>query len=327
MSSFFDAVIDEVELSQQQMGKVFSLFKNKDVTVALLKDKLDKEKLSTLLLEMMRRTQSCVSLLKKASGEIELRQKDAKLADSKIIKLQGELIDCKENQICHFKSLIEEELPETIKSEMKSYSDVVKSYSDVVKKSACEPLSIRSIKTAVKDAVKIASKNSERETNIIMFGLPECPADQLHDMVADVFQTIDEKPRFTAHRFGLGKVSARRPVKVSFERQETVKVILKKAKELKDTENYKDVYNLSSDMSPEKRTKKRKLVQEMKKKIAADPDTRCYIRGNKLCYEAVSVLPLKCHQELVGVVQNEHNDEFPYLRLLLESKNLGADDD
>ncbi|MCP4456892.1 MAG: hypothetical protein GY816_02525, partial [Cytophagales bacterium] len=93
MSSFFDAVITEIGLSQQQLDKVFALGKNKEVSVTLLKDKLDKEKLANFVLHLVKRTQACITLLKNASGEIEMTTKEAKLSDAKIMKLQNELIE------------------------------------------------------------------------------------------------------------------------------------------------------------------------------------------------------------------------------------------
>ncbi len=272
MSSFFDAVITEIGLSQQQLDKVFALGKNKEVNVTLLKDKLDKEKLANFVLHLVKRTQACITLLKNASGEIEMTTKEAKLSDAKIMKLQDELIERKSEQIDHFKSLIEEELPNTIKNELKSYSDVVK-------ENAGDPLTIRSIKTAVKEAVKVVQKGNTQDKNIIMFGLPEELNENLEDKVADVLHSIDQKPKFTAVRFG--KADEKRPVKVTFERSDMVRVVLKNAKDLKSSEKYGNIY-LTSDMSPEERAKKRKLVEEMKNKIKQNPSTKYYIYANKI---------------------------------------------
>ena len=167
MSSCFDDVMKEIESSQRQIDKIFALGKNRDqLNVTILKEKQDKEKLATLVLELTKRTQACVALLKRSSGAIESAQIETKLAGDKIIGLQGELLNCKSEQIDQFRSLVEEKLSNTIKTELKSYSDAVKT-------NFGEPLTISNIKTAVKDVVKTVnvSSNLGRDWYQVLFDM------------------------------------------------------------------------------------------------------------------------------------------------------------
>ena len=148
MGSFFEGVQKEIELSSKHLDKVFGLSKNKELTVAFLKEKMDKEKLANLVIESMKRTQNCVAFLRKASNEVESNQLETKAAGKEIMKLQGELLQTKTEQINHFQNLVDTKLKDTIKTQMQDYSEVVK-------KNAGESLTIRNIKTAAKDILTL----------------------------------------------------------------------------------------------------------------------------------------------------------------------------
>ena len=272
MGSFFESVQKEIELSSKHLDKVFGLSKNEELTVKFLKEKLDKERLANLVLESMKRTQNCMALLRKASSEVESNQKEAKAAGNEVIKLQGELLECKTEQINQFQSLVDTKLKDTIKTEMRSYSEVVK-------KNVGESLTIRNIKTAVKDIVK--SSSTEREKNLIVFGVPEESGENLTDKVSNIFETIQVKPRFVAERFG--KATEKRPIRVTVDKLETTFEVLKSAKNLKHS-RFNNIF-ISLDKSPEERAERKRLVEEMKKKIAENPEKKYYIRRGELCCE------------------------------------------
>ena len=279
MGSFFEPLQREIEASQKQLDKVFGLSKNKALTVTFLKEKLDKEKLATLVMECMKRTQACVGLMRKASDEVEVNQKEAKLAGNEVMKLQAELLHCKTEQIDQFKSLVDEKLKSTIKTQLQDYSEAVK-------KNAGESLTIRNIKTVVKDVVKNVSGNIGRDKNLIMFGLDEESGENLSEKVANVLSTVEQKPRFDAVR--LGNTAGKRPVRVTVDRPETVFEILRAAKNLKKSDHYSNVY-ISFDRSPEQRAERKNLVELMKKKIAKNPDQKYYIKRGEICCDTESV--------------------------------------
>ena len=106
MGSFFEGVQKEIELPSKHLDKVFGLSKNKELTVAFLKEKMDKEKLANLVIESMKRTQNCVAFLRKASYEVESNQIETKVAGKEITKLQGELQQSNTEQINQFQNLV-----------------------------------------------------------------------------------------------------------------------------------------------------------------------------------------------------------------------------
>ena len=271
MGSFFESVQKEIALSLSHMDKIAGLGKNKNVNVTLLKQKLDKDEMANFILEAIKRTESCVELLKNASSEVELNQKESKAAGNKIILLQCELLCSKTDQINRFQSMVDNKLKDTIKTEMKTYSDAVK-------KDAGETLTIRNIKTVVKDIVKNGSE--EREKNLIVFGVPEDADENLNEKVGKIFSTINVKPRFNAAHFG--RIEGKRPVRVTVDKTETVFEVLKVAKNLKQDQNFNNVF-IGLDKSPEERAERRKLVQELKKKIADYPNKKFFIRRGEIC--------------------------------------------
>ena len=265
-------VQNEIKLSSNHLDNISGLSKNKNLNAAILKEKLDKDKMANIILDAMKRTQSCVELLKKASGELEINQKEVKAADTKIIELQDQLLISKSDQINSFQNLVDNKLKDTIKTQMKSYSDVVM-------KHAGETLTIRNIKTAVKDIVNNVSE--ERGKNLILFGVPEESDENLEEKVEGVFSTINVKPRFDATRFG--RVEGKRPIRVTVDKTETVYEVLKVAKNLKETQ-HRNVF-ISLDKSPEERAERRKLVQELKTKIEQNPSQKFFIKKGEVCSE------------------------------------------
>ena len=294
---FFEKLLAEIDESEKSMNCVFELGKKgATINIELLERKGGtKQDLARIIIKFVNQMKKNSNVMRRAVSEIEKGREEARKGNIEVIKLQKELLECQSVQINKFQqsldvqlkshsdalSLIEEKLPHTIKTELKSYSDVVK-------KNASDSLTIRDITTAMQDVVKVVHDrdNVERDKNIIMFGLPEQSNENLQDRVADVLLSIDQKPRLTAVRFG--KDLGKRPIKITFERPETVSTILKNAKHLKNSEEYADIY-LSRDMPPEERENRRKLVEQMKNKMKKNPKTRYYIRGNEICCETETV--------------------------------------
>ena len=55
MCSFFESVQKEIALSSNHIEKITGLVKNKNVNVAILKEKLDKDKMANIILEAMKK--------------------------------------------------------------------------------------------------------------------------------------------------------------------------------------------------------------------------------------------------------------------------------
>ena len=119
----------------------------------------------------------------------------------------------------------------------------------------------------------------------MVFGLSEEEGEHIEEKISEIFADLDEKPRATACRIGKkssGTTSACRPVKVRLTNSTTARQILSKARMLKQMERRKSVY-ICPDRSPEERTVRKKLVMELKKVAAEEPDREHFIRQGKVC--------------------------------------------
>ena len=157
--------------------------------------------------------------MKSGCLEVDALKSESKNAIKELAEVQSELLQSKRDQIEYFQNGVQS----TIKTELKSYSEAVK-------KSKNEQVTLKKIKTVVKDIVE------DRSRNIMMFGLEETERENLDYKVRDIFEELKEKPLFRAERVGR-KTSedSGRPVKVSMESSLTVSDILKKSKDLKQS--------------------------------------------------------------------------------------------
>ena len=164
-----------------------------------------------------------------------------------------------------------------VENGIRSYSQVL---SDTVRKSV-PVLSATKLKKAVKEAVS----DEDRSRNIVVFGLKEEDSVHVDNQITELFSALDEKPSFQAVRIGMQSEDEKiRPVKISFRSTEIVHRILTKAKNLKDSANYRKVF-ISPDRTPEERTKHRQLVAEMKKLATDNPDQHFFIFKGEICQE------------------------------------------
>jgi len=188
---------------------------------------------------------------------------------TKVIKLQGKLLDCKEEQLAAVKTTVQD----TVQTEMRTYGDVLKSTSPAA-------ISPATFKKVVKDVIK----DEDRSKNLMVFGLTEEDGEQLNEKICDVFVEIGEKPQLVAVRIGRRQEGGTgcRPVKVTLTSSTAVQQILTRARLLKQQERLKDVY-VSPDRSPEERSARRLLVEERKKRAEDEPGRNHFIKGGKVC--------------------------------------------
>ena len=71
-------------------------------------------------------------------------------------------------------------------------------------------------------------------------------------------------------------------MKVNLPSSAVVTQLLKKARNLRQSEKHKSVF-ISPDKTPEERATQRKLVEEMKKKAMEEPEKRHFIRRGAIC--------------------------------------------
>ena len=247
--------------------------KLEDLTHDLFKPKgVTKDVITEIVLKMGSMICQSRTVLRSAAEKLDQQK-------SEQIKTQNELIQCKSGKLTSVK--------ETVKTEMKLFTDVVKN------NTVASEISPAKIKMAVKSAIT----EDDRSKNFIIFGAPEeleCEEQEMSErsLVGDIFgfMKFKERPNITnIERVGVKKSdSTRRPIKVTMRDPEIVREILSRAKVLKsvDVEGYNFNYNklyLSPDRSQDERISRQKLVQEMKERIKKDSSKKYYIRNNKVC--------------------------------------------
>ena len=197
-----------------------------------------------------------------------------------IIKLQSDDIDAQKRQITQFKKDVSAELSQTVKETVKSG---INTYSEAVKsKSTTSPSAVISQETLKTVARQVAAEE-ELTRNIMVFNLPEEEDEDLSGKVSDVFGQLNEKPRIEVSRIGRKRTGGVvLPVKVSLCSATSVQLILAKAKNLRQSERFKAVF-LSPDRTSEQRIQQKELVLEMKRRAAAEPQKRHFIRGGQIC--------------------------------------------
>ena len=191
-----------------------------------------------------------------------------------IIKLQSDLLACKNEQLESLQTSVKSSVGESVKAEFLSYSSALQANSAELQK----PVSTDMIKTVVQTVVQ----EEDRSKNLIIFGLPEQNNEELNKEVCEVLQTIGEKPRIEAWRIGRQRFEKKiRPVTVTAACSTVISQILAKSRRLQSSEKFKTVF-ISPDRSPEQRAKQRELVKEIKTLVSEQPDKVHFIRNGTI---------------------------------------------
>ena len=202
-------------------------------------------------------------------------------SQKQIISLQSELLDSKTEIIENVQNSVTVSVQDTVKSEMRTYSDVVQA-----QKSASPIFEPESMKSVVRNIVQ----EEDRSRSLMMFGLIEEENEQLCVKVGEVLREIGEQPRIEACRLGApstGDAKKIRPIKINLRNSTVVQQILMKAKKLSKSTEFSKIY-ISPDRSPIERAAHRKLVTELKtlkiqeKDKNDGPKKKHYIRGGQI---------------------------------------------
>ena len=232
--------------------------------------KQNKDTLSSFVQNLTGVLSKSRTLLKSAVAKIDELKNDHLTSQKSVINLQEELIKNKSEQIDSVKT--------TVKTEMKSWTDIVK-------QSCSKTVTPKKLKEAVKSAVI----EEDRSRNVMIFGIEEevPEEEEAYDdeqMIAKVFDQIEIKPRIEEYyRVGEAKPDTMRPIKVRLSRSDSVMQVLVNAKKLKNVSGLLRAIFLSPDRSKEERVAHKRLVDEMKKKKGEQPNKHFFIRNDKIC--------------------------------------------
>lgn len=238
----------------QKKADVFSDKNIANITKATLAGWLEKS------LEAVYYSRSLMRTVNGCLGKL----KNEKIEDKEtIIKLQEEVMKKQGNDLSA--------VHDTVKKEMKSYSEIV------AKKCGTVPaITTKQLKSAVREAVT----QEDRSKNVMVFGLEEEEGEDLGEKIAGLMEDMGEKPQLVdCRRLGEG---TKKPVKVTLRSSEAARQILTNSKKLRQTPRRKSVY-VCPDRTPEEREIYAKLNLEMKQKMKDDPGQYFFIRNRKIC--------------------------------------------
>ena len=211
-------------------------------------------------------------------GELQQLKSDTIEKQERVIKLQDELITAKEGQLVELRDTVVSSVSsvsDTVKTQFQSYSEALQGAETLTGNTL---LDHNTLKTVVKDVVA----EEDRSRNLVIFGLPEEPAEQITDKVNKVLEVLGEKPKIEAVRIGLkAKEQTPRPVKVSVSNSTIVSQVLSKSKNLRNSHQYKKVF-ISPDRTPDQRAAHRKLIEQLKAKRAEEQNKHHYIKGGQI---------------------------------------------
>ena len=221
-------------------------------------------------------------------GQISTHLSDLNASKSDIIRLQGELL--RQSKVEHID--IDDEIVDRLSTAVQNSveSGISKTYSEVAESSVKNATCLSPVipKETLKSVAKELAVEEELGRNIMVFGLPEEDDEQLSNKVSEVFEHLEQKPKFEASRLGKKRSdSATRPVKVSLSSSFIVQQILSKSKNLRVNDKFRTVF-LSPDRTLEQRTQHKELVDQLKIKKTQEPQKRHFIKGGNVCSVAIS---------------------------------------
>ena len=130
----------------------------------------------------------------------------------------------------------------------------------------------------LKEAVRSAVVEEDRSRNFVIFNKEERAAEDVSQIVSSVLEDISEKPRIIeCRRIGKPRHGKSRPIKVKLTSSDAVAYILRKAKDLKSSEENKATF-IGPDRTAEERKENRALVEQLKEKIKVEPGLYHFIR-------------------------------------------------
>ena len=168
---------------------------------------LGKESLVSLFCDAFQLVRFQNDRLRQTRSQLNTTRSDLVNSQKHVIHLQQHVIASKEQSMISVTSAVTESVSETVKAEIRSYSDVLK-------ESCSETQLISS--DALKSALKCAVQEEDRSKHLMVFGLPEEENENLKCKVGEVFTQLGVKPVTESCRVGkTGNMQRPRPVKVS----------------------------------------------------------------------------------------------------------------
>ena len=246
--------------SVDQILKAVKIGNIKELNHAALM-KCNKDTLANLVENLSKSLISNIDLCKSAAGTIDN-------VKSELIKVQKEQLQS-----------VQETVQTEIKTEMKTWSDIAR------KNCANNAPTLKTMKKAVQSAVQ----EDTRSRNFIIHGVPEdyskYPLDVAEEVLDVIWDYHNHPAIVAANHIGVKKRDdgRSRPIKVTLKSNESVKMALARAQNLKKSkvQCYHSWY-IAPDRNREEQAIHHKLVAQLKEQISADPSKYHYIKDGKV---------------------------------------------
>ncbi len=272
----FKDVEEELDNGYAELSKVLRYQKEDELLNPAMfnKSSVKKEQLVKWLASIAGILISQKELVKGLRDDVSMLKTELIESQNTVIKIQGELLDCKNDQLSSVQATVQSTVQDTVQAGMKSYSQAI---TTTVQNTA---ITAKNLKKVVQDVVA----QEDRTRNVMIFGLKEESGEKLNQKVSNVLEQIGAKPRVEAVRIGKQTTGKTRPVKVTVNCSSTVHQILVNSKDLRSVAEYKHVF-ICPDRSPDERVQHTQLVLELKKKVKEEPGKRHYIRNGQIFSE------------------------------------------
>ena len=275
---FFSCLVKTKSSTEELIRQIFALDKKSDtLTIDSLKDKCgNKSDMASWILKLMAQLQKNLKIMDEAISEVDLARQESKKSLKQVSELQQRLLSTELNE--EKRNIV---LGNVVEQKMESTS---KQYSEAMLAGESEnKITLSSIRNVVKQVVN--TERIDRSKNVIIFGLEETTDGNTAKATEEILESIHLKPKImSATRFGRTENDKIRPIRVTFEKSDTVHDVLKTSKTLKSTENFRNVY-ISVDRSAEQQARHKELVKTLNKKISEQPKRKWYIKNNQVRYD------------------------------------------
>ena len=196
-----------------------------------------------------------------------------KSAASKLDQMKTEQIE-NQKKLLEFQQERIDSVQQTVKTELKSWADVVKKGNSSNKQLTAQ---------SVKEAVRSVNDEEKRSKCFMIYGYEEMEEEgETSDIAREIYSKVGFRPPVIVDAFRIGNKTPdkTRPIKVEVEHPTDVNVLLKSANKLKASD-MSSVF-VAPDRTKEQRTEHKKLVATMKSMIQQDPSKYYFIRNNKI---------------------------------------------
>ena len=235
-----------------------------DISKTCLKQ-IHKDPLVEHTLKLTKLFKSSHEMLKSAAADLDTLKCEQLRNQSKLIQVQEELNDNKSVQLDSVQKTVDEKLSTWSSVEAKNSEKKV-------------------IQREMKKAVKLAFNEQDRERSIIMFNVKEqeiTDTNEHHDgdLAFKIMQRAglpEQDGTYKCERIGAPDSSRIRPLKVLFSSKSTAFDLLLKSKNLKDDDQFNNIF-IVPDRSREERAEHKILVEQLRAKRAENPDKKFYI--------------------------------------------------